>query len=285
MISTSNNRLKYYNYELRERIQMNILQLEYVIALAKHKNFSNAADSVFVSQSSFSQQIIKLEKEIGIKLFRRTTRDVNLTEVGKEFVKHAYEILARMESLKQSMSAYSGMLKGTLNIGTINVIKNIDFNTMITTYYNLHPDIRINIIQAGTYNLLQMLQNCAIDIAFITKPIQSNWPDISITPLGSDTYALVVPSTHPLAHKREIRLSEFINERFISPQEDEGMYSICQNACMEARFKPNIICTVNNSSIRLKMIEAGLGVGFFPQEDKMEYLNEKVIWLNPNPCE
>ena len=96
---------------------------------------------------------------------------------------------------------------------------------------------------------------------------------------------LVVPSTHPLAHKREIRLSEFINERFISPQEDEAMYSICQNACMEAKFKPNIICTVNNSSIRLKMIEAGLGVGFFPQEDKMEYLNEKVIWLNPDPCE
>ena len=98
---------------------MNLLQLKYVLAVEKYRNFSVAADSCYLSQSSLSQQITNLEKELGVRLFNRTTRTILITEAGKEFITQAKAILHSVDILEQTMHSYSGLLRGTINVGAI----------------------------------------------------------------------------------------------------------------------------------------------------------------------
>ena len=149
---------------------MNLNQLQYVLSVAEHRSFSLAAENLFISQSTLSQQIMNLESELGVKLFLRTTRDVQITEAGRAFLEEAAEILRRTEGLKQTMSDYAGLLKGTINIGAINALETIHFSQIITDFYSAFPQLTVNIVGNSSYPLLEALENRSIDIAFLTRP-------------------------------------------------------------------------------------------------------------------
>ena len=124
---------------------MDISQMEYVLAVAKYRNFSQAAESCYISQSSLSQHIAGLEKELGIRLFSRTTRTIQITEAGEAFVKMASDILRDTQRLKETMFSYSDCQRGTLNIGSITALETIHFNRLISDFYSIYPQLTLNI--------------------------------------------------------------------------------------------------------------------------------------------
>ena len=113
---------------------MEIHQIKYALEVAYTRSFSLAAEKCYVGQSTLSQQVSKLEKELHVKLFSRNTRSVSLTEAGTEFVQRASIIIRELEQLEQSMQGYSGLLKGTLSLGAITSLGSIDFSNMITIF-------------------------------------------------------------------------------------------------------------------------------------------------------
>ena len=121
---------------------MDLQQMEYVLAVAKYRNFTLAAESCFISQSSLSLQISKLEKELGVRLFDRTTRSIRITQAGQAFVQQAAEILQGSDRLRQTMSDYSGLLRGTINIGAITALEKIGFSDLIADFYARYPSSR-----------------------------------------------------------------------------------------------------------------------------------------------
>ena len=133
---------------------MEMHQLHYVIAVAKHKHFTRAAEEINVGQSGLSQQIAKLENELGVKLFDRTSRTVLPTPAGAEFIQFAQEILSQSEIAKLHMDAHAGLLKGTLSIGTITYLTHIDFGSMIASFHAKYPGLFLNIRQAGSVKLI-----------------------------------------------------------------------------------------------------------------------------------
>ena len=245
---------------------MELHQLQYVVEVANQKNFTRAADKINVSQSTLSQQIGKLEDELGVKLFDRNSRTVGLTQVGEDFINQAKILLDNLEKSKQIVQEYKGLLKGTLRIGAIASLGRIDFANLMTEFCRQYPDVKLEIVQAGTYGLLEKLASKSIDIAFVILPADDQYRDISFRHLAYDEFILALPPSHRLAGNPTIDLAEVAEEKFIFHPATDRMFFLCMEACVSAGFHPNIVCESNHSPTCLSLISAGMGIGFFPLE-------------------
>jgi len=249
---------------------MELHQLQYVVEVASQKNFTRAADKINVSQSTLSQQVAKLEDELGVKLFERNSRTVDLTQIGEEFIIQAKILLDNLEKSKQIVMEYKGLIKGTLRIGVIASLGRIDYAEMMSEFYRQYPGVKFEIVQAGTYELLEKLAAKTLEVAFVVMPAPEQYRDINFRHLAYDDYVLALPRAHRLARKKSLDLAEVAAEKFIFHPAADRMFSICMDACIKAGFHPNIVCESNHSPTCLSLISAGMGIGFFPGEKLKE---------------
>ena len=261
---------------------MELYVMRYVLAVAEHKNFSLAAHACHIGQPALSQQISKLEKQLGVTLFLRSSRGAVLTEAGEEFVRRAREILQRTEALRSEMSMYAGLCRGTLNVGVITSLQCIDFGGMLSSLCSTYPDISVNIQQGGTHILLQQLIDRKLDLAFCNRPSGGVPNGIDFLQLGKDRFHVAVPADHPLAKEKIISLSRLNNERFIFHQAGQVASELCLRACQNAGFEPNIVCRSSSPTTGLYMVRGGLGVALFPSEEFRGRSLEGVVELELN---
>lgn len=258
---------------------MDLYTMRYVLAVAEHENFSLAAQACHVGQPALSQQISKLEKELGVALFYRNSRGASLTEAGREFVHRAREIIQRAEALESEMSFYAGLRRGTLNLGIITSLQCIDFGGLLSAFCGSYPDISVNIVQGGTHNLLQQLVERKIDAAFLNRPPSGLPGSVEFAKLGEDTYHLAVPDNHPLAKRKRVSLAELKDEHFIFHQTGQVASELCLQACREAGFEPNIVCRSGSPTTGLYMVQGGLGIALFPSEEFQARTLDGVVEL------
>lgn len=246
---------------------MELYTLRYVLAVAEHKNFSLAAQVCHIGQPALSQQIAKLEKELGVALFHRNSRGAILTEAGKEFTQRARQILQLSEALESEMASYAGMRKGTLNTGVITSLHCIDFGGMLSAFCGTYPEISVNIVQGGTHDLMQQLLDRKLDLAFSNKPLSGLPGGLDFLKLEEDNYHLAVPADHPLAKEKTVSLRQLKQERFIFHQPAQVASELCRKACQKAGFEPNIVCRSSSPTTGFYMVRGGLGVALFPSEE------------------
>ena len=246
---------------------MEIHQLQYVLAVARYRNFTIAAESCYISQSSLSQQIANLEKELGVCLFKRSTRTLQITEAGETFVKMASEILGSVDRLGQTMSDYAGFLRGTINIGAITALEKIGFSDMVSDFYAAYPNLTLNIYHGKSLSLLEELEKRTVDVAFLAEPPDGEFPNITYKLMGQDEYALLIPENHRLAHRNEVDLAELKDERFILQHPEQTVSRLCMQACKKAGFTPNVVCRIDTSAIIVNLVRTGFGVAFLPAEE------------------
>ena len=258
---------------------MDLYTMRYVLAVAEHENFSLAAQACHVGQPALSQQISKLEKELGVALFYRNSRGATLTEAGREFVHRAREIIQRSEALESEMSFYAGLRRGTLNLGIITSLQCIDFGGLLSAFCGSYPDISVNIVQGGTHNLVQQLVERKIDAAFLNRPPSGLPGSVEFIKLGEDTYHLAVPDNHPLAKRDRVSLAELKDEHFIFHQTGQVASELCLRACREAGFEPNIVCRSGSPTTGLYMVQGGLGIALFPSEEFQARTLDGVVEL------
>ncbi len=259
---------------------MDLYTMRYVLAVAEHENFSLAAQDCHVGQPALSQQISKLEKELGVTLFSRSSKGAALTEAGREFVRRAREILQRSEALESEMSLYAGLRRGTLNLGIITSLQCINFGGLLSAFCGSYPDISVNIVQGGTLNLAQQLVERKIDAAFLNRPPSGLPASLEFVKLGEDTYHLAVPDDHPLAKRQQVSLSELRDERFIFHQTGQVAAELCLQACREAGFEPNIVCRSGSPTTGMYMVQGGLGVALLPSEEFRSHLLDGIVELS-----
>lgn len=262
---------------------MEISQLRAVLAIAKSHSFSRAAQELYLSQSTLSLQVAKLEKELGVTLFYRTTRTVHLTEAGEEFVKSAGDILRNIRLLSQNMSAYGGLMRGTLTIGAISSLEAIHFSEMLASFYSLYPSLNIDLQEEGSITLIEMLRSHRIAQAFVVVDNPALYPDLHFTYLGRDEYHLAVSRLHRLARRKTVEIVDLENENLISHQGANGINAILDNAFQRAGVEPNVICRSSIPTIGFSLIEAGIGVGFFPAEIFSRMPSSGVAELSVTP--
>ena len=186
---------------------MELYTMRYVLAVAELGSFSLASQACHVGQPALSQQVARLEKELGLALFTRSSRGVALTAL------------------------YAGVRRATLNLGIITSLQCIDFGGLLSAFCGSYPDVSVNIVQDGTHRLLELLMDRKIDAAFLNRPMSGIPSGLEFVKLGEDVYSLAVPTLHPLAKREQASLRELRDEHFIFHQTGQVASELCLAAC------------------------------------------------------
>jgi DNA-binding transcriptional LysR family regulator len=241
---------------------MEMHQLEYVLAVAKYHNFTRASEVLKTSQSSLSQQIIKLENELGISLFVRTTRSVQLSPAGEEFVKHARRIMSEVIEARRCIHEYTSFEKGNLTVGIIPVVGHYRLPNLLSSYKKNFPRVILNLMERQCNELIPLLNSHKIDAAFVHQTGED--PNLQFTPLITDQMVIVTSERHPFAARKSINIKELEYEKFIAPPPTSGYNQDFQKACRSAEFKPEIILTCSSVKTILGLVREDLGIAALP---------------------
>jgi LysR family hydrogen peroxide-inducible transcriptional activator len=240
---------------------MEIHQLEYVLALAKYHHFSHAADEICVAQSTLSQQVGKLEEELGVLLFQRTTRTVNLTPAGREFITYAMKIMAEIHQAKQAMQDHITVERGEISIGAIPIIGILGLTSLIASFQKSYPNLHVELLEDASGRLIELLQASEIDVAFLTPPSHcEQYENLAFYPVIQDELVLVVNQGHSLAKKKIMDLGEAKSEKYICMKPNYGMLRISLEACHNAGFEPNVVYQSSQVETIMALVAEGLGV-------------------------
>ncbi len=264
---------------------MELYQLNYVLAVAKHQNFSRAAAEVSVTPSSLSQQIKKLEEELGVVLFVRTTRSVHLTRAGMEFVENAKKIMSDLVRINTTMQKYVVGESGQLSIGSLPALKAFGILPLIFAFQKSYPKITLDIHEAECLELYPLLYKGKIDAAFLTAFEKGNPRKIPLEayPLFTDELVLLVSKSHPLASKESIHLSEVKQETFISFSKASGLYLDTLDACHAAGFEPNFAYSAQYVDTCLGFVAEGMGIAMLSSRTVTNTLWKNIAMIRVKP--
>lgn len=243
---------------------MELRQLNYVIQIANEKNFSRAADKLHIAQPSLSQQLSKLEQELGVLLFRRTTNSVELTQAGQVFVEKSQSILDAVEQLKQEMDDMAQMRRGRLVVGTLPITGSHVLPLVLPAFGAQYPQIEVILVEETTAKLEQLTASGGTDLSLLSLPLI----DTSLTyePYLEEEICLAVPPQHPLASRSDsIGIAELKNEPFIGLKRGQGFRQITVELCEEAGFSPEIVFESSNIETVQSLVAGGMGIAFVPQ--------------------
>ncbi|HTK09340.1 MAG TPA: LysR substrate-binding domain-containing protein [Ktedonobacteraceae bacterium] len=265
---------------------MELRHLRYFVAVAEHHNFRRAAEHLLMAQPPLSQQIHDLEKELGVQLFDRTHRQIELTVAGKVFLEDATRILAQAEQAeKRAKRASKGEL-GQLTIGYTSFLHCPLFPTIMYRYRTQYPDVEIVMRDLVTLEQMKQLDTNELDISFathasLTLASEDETPLVQQCLLREPVVA-VVPRNHRLAGHSPLPFAALANEPWIwfARQFDPSTYDYMTRLFDQASFRPRIVQEVNQLPIVLSLVAAGLGIGLITASTTRLSNNQEVVFLN-----
>lgn len=241
---------------------MEVHQLRYFCAVARHGTFTRASEVERVAQPSLSQQILKLEAELGTRLFDRLPRSAKLTVFGKAFLPKAERILRELEQAKTEVREMSGNEKGEVTVGIIPTIAAYLLPRLLNGLTARHPSIAIKIVEDITPTLLQRLHEGTIDLAVVALPIPGG--ELLSVELFEEKFYAVLPEKHRLASRDSISLSELNREPFLLLKEGHCFRDSVIAACNKVKMSPSIVFESGQFATILAMVSAGMGISTVP---------------------
>ena len=248
---------------------MNINQLRYFVAVAEYKSFSKAAEQYFMTQTAVTQQIQRLEENIGVRLIDRKTRPVSLTPMGMVFLQEARSILTRMENAIRRTREASAGVTGTLRIGYTKGYEHSDLVVKLRNFHHEYPNVLLTCSRCDTDVLASGLINGEFDIIF-TWDSTNIRQDAEVEYRHQEQVDLMVAlyGSHPLAHCTRLRREDLKNEvnLFMSPSAtgespgDEFFLCLYQ----KAGYTPNILLRTSDVESILLMVAAEEGISILP---------------------
>jgi LysR family hydrogen peroxide-inducible transcriptional activator len=242
---------------------MQIHQLRYCCAVARTGSFTRAAVQEHLAQPSLSQQIRKLEDELGTRLFDRLGRTVRLTSFGETFLPRAEAILRQVTDAKNEIQDMAGAERGKLSVGAIPTVAPYFLPGSLATFGRKFPQIRVSVVEDLTAELLEQLQDGAIDLALLALPIFGN--HFVCDELLREPLYLVVPQDHRMARFHTARLKEIEEEPFLLLKDGHCFRENTLAACGRARLEPNVVFESGQFATILAMVAAGAGVSVVPR--------------------
>src|SRR3954468_1755304 len=241
---------------------MEVHQLRYFCAVARHGTFTRASEVEHVAQPSLSQQILKLEAELGARLFDRLPRSARLTVFGKAFLPKAERILRELEEAKTELRDMSGNEQGEVAVGIIPTIAAYLLPRLLNGFAVQHPLITIKIFEDITPTLLQRLHEGTIDMAVAALPIAGS--ELASEELFEEKFYAVLPETHRRATRSSISLAELNRESFLLLKEGHCFRDSLIAACHRSRMSPSVVFESGQFATILAMVSAGMGVSAVP---------------------
>ncbi len=238
---------------------MEFFQLRYFIALAEHLNFTRAARTLGIAQPPLSQQIRRLEEELGGPLFHRTSRQVRLTELGEALLPRARLILDQAQEARREIRARLGLERGLLRVGASGALARHLLPDLLDRYQRAYPGIELRILERRTPLLVRAVEHFELDAALIRSPHPPT--TLPTTVLGTERFVAVLPKSHPLATAGSVRLRQLRDDPFILLAEPpDPFYRLVVGLCERDGFTPRIICTGAEYATACRLVGLGMGV-------------------------
>jgi LysR family hydrogen peroxide-inducible transcriptional activator len=242
---------------------MEVHQLRYVCAIADTGNFSRAAERCQVAQPSLSQQVLKLEEELGVKLFDRLGRSIRLTEAGRAFIPRARVILEQMEAARSSAADKNADLRGSVAVGVIPTVAPYLMPNYTADFAKRYPDAKIRIVEDTTSVLVEGLRDLSIDVAILALPLRHK--DLELFPIRTEPLFAVLRRDHPRASAKSLALKDLRGESFVMLRDGHCFRDLSINTCARARITPHIAFESGQFSSLLGMVASGIGVSLIPE--------------------
>lgn len=198
----------------RDHEYMELQQLRYVVEVAATSSFTRAAERCFVTQSALSHQVAALERELGQRLFVRSSRSVRTTEAGEAFLGHARAAVAAADSAREAATSTGGRVTGTLRLGIIPTVTAVDVPVLIARFRTAHPEVRVELTVGNSDALIDSVRRGELDAALLGLRAGVAPQGVAVRELSRERLVAAVPRGHRLAVRRRVRLADLADETF-----------------------------------------------------------------------
>lgn len=243
---------------------MELQQMRYVVAVAEEASFTRAAARCFVVQSALSHQVKALEKELGVILFARTSRRVELTAAGEAFLSGARASLDAAERAAVGAAAAEGLIRGQLRVGVIPTVTAIDVPAMLKRFHLAHPEVRIALQSAGSDELETVIARGELDIGLLGLPQAREPRGVAWRLLTTDRLVAVASPEHRLANRKEVPLSDLAEEVFTDFPAGTPGRSQSDLAFAAAGIHREVTFEVMATNLMLGLVKQNLAITLLP---------------------
>lgn len=255
---------------------MDIRHLAYFSEVAKHLSFSKAAAALYVSQPSISKAIKNLEMDLGVPLFYRSTKQLELTDAGKAVLTNAQNVLESFQNLKSELNDVMEIKKGEIRIGIPPIVGAAFYSKLIIQFKAMYPEIDIRLTEVGTKMIKQGIEEGSLDVGLVCSyPKRSDRFDAMR--LLKDPLMLVVHQENRLAAQPNIRISETAGEPLILYRKDFSLHDRILEEYARQGFTPKIVCESSQKDFLIELVEAKLGITFLPSKICRELVHTAVV--------
>ncbi|SDM15800.1 LysR family transcriptional regulator [Bacillus sp. OK048] len=258
---------------------MELRQLKYFTIVAEELHFGRAAMRLQMTQPPLSQQILQLESELGVKLFERSKRHVELTNAGKIFLQEVRQVLTKLEGAKAlALRAQNGMV-GQLVVGFVGSATFDILPVIVRGFREQFPYVDLILQEMPTPTQIEAFHNKEIDIGFVRPPIFD--PLLSLLSVYQETCIAVVPKLHPFAQRASVSMDDLSPEQFILVEREiwPGWYDDTISKCHDAGFSPIIRQSVKEIQTVIGLVASGLGISIVPRSTSNIYTRD-VTYVN-----
>ncbi len=253
---------------------MTITQLQYVLAVAEHRNFTLAAEKCFVTQPTLSMQIQKIEEELKIQIFDRTKKPIQLTDIGEKIVAQAKNIVIEADRIKDIVEHQKGFIGGEFRLGIIPTIMPTLLPMFLSNFIKKYPKVKLIIEELNTDEIINRLKNGHLDAAIASTPLEEE--KLKEIVLYYEPFMAYIPENHKIADKKEIEVSDLNLDEILLLQDGhcfrDGILNLCKNSV--ASTGNSFQLESGSFETLVKLANEGLGTTLLPFLHTLD-LNEK----------
>ncbi|MEO7936623.1 MAG: LysR substrate-binding domain-containing protein, partial [Dokdonella sp.] len=241
---------------------MNLRDLQYLVALAEHKHFGRAAEATFVSQPTLSTQIMKLEDELGVALVERTPRKILLTEVGREIVQRARDVLNEVEQIRLIARRTLDPESGTLRLGIFPTLGPYLLPHVIPQIRERFPRLELLLVEEKTEVILRQLREGRLDAGILALPVHDQ--QLHVEKLFDEPFVLAVPAGNPLANHRSIKLDDLADQNLLLLEDGHCLRDQALEVCQLAGAGEKSGFRATSLETLRQMVAANVGITLLP---------------------
>ncbi|WP_082672981.1 cidABC operon transcriptional activator CidR [Paenibacillus senegalimassiliensis] len=242
---------------------MDIRQMQYLIEVARLGSFTKAAQALYITQPTISKTVKAMEEELGVVLFDRVGKKIELTDAGQIIVSQAQQIVTSFQNLMAELDDLRNMKKGHIRIGLPPMVGSSFFPKVIGEFHQRYPEITIQLFEDGAKKVEQGVASGALDVGVAVLPTVEE--ELSYFPFVEEKLNLVVHPTHPLAEQASADLAELAQDGFVLFREDFTLHDRIISECAKAGFQPHVIYESSQWDLISEMVAVGLGITLLPE--------------------
>jgi LysR family hydrogen peroxide-inducible transcriptional activator len=269
--------LKYIDFIIliRNIYYMNLRDLKYLVSVAKHLHFGKASEECFVSQPALSMQLQKLEAELGVQLLERTNKSVVVTEIGKEIVQRAKQIIQEADTLKEIAQTHQDPLGGVFKLGAFPTIAPYFLPSFVQQTSKKLPTLKLLLTEEKTEDLLKKLKQGDLDAAILALPVEDDALESQL--LFEDTFLLAVPKGHKLAEKKQVTHADISGKELLLLEEGHCLRSQALEVCSLMGAGESGSFRATSLETLRQMVISGVGITLIPTIAKRD--DDNIVYI------